>query len=158
MKREQLTIFTDGICYAADPEKRGGFGVYIQWRNKEYSISQGYTDTTISRMELRGILFALRSIKTDIPTTVTIYSDSRYVVDLIRKKGFLWRTKELVCDNFDLVNNIFMELDRHKKLRVKLWWIPGHGKDFNDPLVYGNFIADFLAKYDQQESYIKDSK
>lgn len=156
-KREQITIFCDGSCWAGHPEKKGGFGTYIQTEKKDYWISRGYTQTTISRMELRAILYALKAIKIDIRTTATIYSDSQYCVDTINKKGFDWKRGDLKgVDNYDLIDRIFKEVESHKKTRIKIIWIPGHRKRYDDPIVAGNFIADYLADYKNHETYFHD--
>lgn len=158
LERQQITIYCDGSCYAKHPEKLGGFGVYIQWKDREYSIRKGYSNTTISRMELRAILYALKAIKYDIPCTALLYSDSQYAVEMIKKNGFDWSQGKIRdFENFDLLDEIFKEIDRHKKLRLKLIWIPGHRKRIDDPIVRGNFIADFLADYKKHDTYIDDS-
>lgn len=157
--REELTIFTDGSCYGRHPEKLGGFGTYIQWKDKEYYVRYGYKDTTISRMELRAILYALRAIKKDIRCTATLYSDSKYSVDMIKQKGFEWKQGKINdYENFDLLNEIFREIESHKKLRLKLVWIPGHRKRYDDPIVQGNFIADQLADYKSHSIHLKDNQ
>lgn len=158
-ERQQVIIYTDGSCYAKHPEKLGGFGTYIQWKDKEYSIRKGYSHTTISRMELRAILYALKAIKYNVPCTACLYSDSQYAVNLIKEKGFEWKSGELEnYENFDLLDEIFKEIDQHKKLRLKLIWIPGHRKRIDDPIVRGNFIADFLADYKKHDTHINDSQ
>lgn len=159
MEREQITIFTDGSCYAKHPEKLGGYGTYMLWGDKEYGLRQGYKNTTISRMELRAILYALKAIKKDVRVTAILYSDSQYAVNMIKEKGFLWKQGLLNgFENFDILDEIFKEIDAHKKLRLKLHWIPGHRKRLDDPIVVGNFIADFLADYKNQETYLDDSQ
>lgn len=158
-EREQITIFSDGSCYSRHPEKLGGLGVYIQWRDKEYWIAKGYKHTTISRMELRAILYAIKSIRIDIPCTVTLYSDSQYSVDTIKERGFEWRQGNLTdLENLDLINRIFNEIEIRKKLRLKLYWIPSHRTRYDDPIVRGNFIADFLADYKKHKIHFEDIK
>lgn len=155
MKKKEITIFTDGSCYAKDPEKRGGFGVYIQWEDKEFTIQKGYKNTTISRMELRAILYALRAVKVDQVVTVYLYSDSEYSVKMIQEKIFDWKNNllEFQFENFDLLDAIFKEIQKHRLMRLKLKWIPGHQKDYENPLTQGNFIADQLASYKQFKEY-----
>lgn len=157
--KEEIIIFTDGSCYAKDPCKRGGFGVYIQYKGKEYSYRKGYTHTTISRMELRAIHKALTLIKTDKPVSVFIYSDSQYAVNMIQSKIFEWQNNLLEnhFENSDLLNLIFTEVKNHPLMRLKLRWIRGHGKDYEDPITRGNFIADYLADYKTQKDYERDA-
>lgn len=156
-KREQITIFTDGSCYSKHPEKLGGIGAYIQWNGKEFSISKGYKKTTISRMELRAILYALKSVAKDTVCTVTLYSDSQYAVNIIKNKGFDWKNNDLKdCENIDLLNRVFQVIEERKKMRLKLIWIPGHRERIDDPIVRGNRIADMLADYKSHKTYHRD--
>lgn len=159
MEREQIIVFTDGSCYAKHPEKLGGCGAYIQWGDNEFEISQGYKFTTISRMELIAIYEAIKSIRRDIRCTVTLYSDSQYAVDIIKNKGFEWKQGRLCnFENLDVLDSIFKEIEIRKKMRLKLHWIPGHRKRLDDPIVVGNFIADYLADYKNHKSYTDDSQ
>lgn len=156
--KEEITIFTDGSCYAKDPQKRGGFGVYVQYKGKEFSYRKGYCYTTISRMELMAIYKALTLVKTDRPVSVYIYSDSQYAVGIIQSKTFEWKNKLLKhhFENFDLLDLIFKEIENHPLMRLKLKWIRGHDKDYEDPIIQGNFIADYLANYKTQKDYERD--
>lgn len=159
MEREQIVIFTDGSCYAKHPEKLGGYGVYIQWNGREYGLSSGYKNTTISRMELLAIYSAIKTIKTDIRCTVTLYSDSQYAINMIKEKGFDWKQGRLHnFENFDILDLIFKEIETHKKMRLKLQWVPGHRARLEDPIVAGNFVADHLANYKNHKTYIDDSQ
>ena len=79
MERRNIIIFTDGSCYWKI--RKGGIGVYIQCDGKEYFISKGYSNTTISRCELRAFLSALEAVNKSEPSNVTIWSDSEYVVN-----------------------------------------------------------------------------
>jgi ribonuclease HI len=61
--------------------------------NAPKEISEGYRYTTNNRMELLSVIVALETLKKE-NTIVTVYSDSKYVVDAIEKKWvFGWEKK-----------------------------------------------------------------
>lgn len=155
MKREQVTIFCDGSCYWK--LRKGGSGVYIQWNDNEYFIQQGYGNTTISRCELRAILLALNALNNKKPLIVIIWSDSQYVVNGMKSIVDIASKNFEGIENQDLWRKVYDELKRlEKRVRVRINWTPGHGKDMNDPIVYGNAVADALADYKNFEYYKLD--
>lgn len=157
MKREQVTIFCDGSCYWK--LRKGGSGVYIQWNDDEYFIQQGYENTTISRCELRAILLALNALNNKKPLIVIIWSDSQYVVNGMKSIVDIASKNFEGIENQDLWRKVYDELKRlEKRVRVRINWTPGHGKDMNDPIVFGNAVADLLADYKQFDSYEEDIK
>lgn len=101
---------------------------------------------------------ALKAIKKDLRATVTFYIDSQYVADQLKYRFVDWVKEDLRVENQDLWDKIFMEVLKHAKLRIKVKWIPGHKKDYNDPIVCGNFIADYLADYKKFSKYEKDRR
>lgn len=157
MKREQVTIFCDGSCYWK--LRKGGSGVYIQWNDNEYFIQQGYENTTISRCELRAILLALNALNNKKPLIVIIWSDSQYVVNGMKSIVDIASKNFEGIENQDLWRKVYDELKRlEKRVRVRINWTPGHGKDMNDSIVFGNAVADLLADYKQFDSYEEDIK
>lgn len=118
-----VDIYTDGAC-RGNPGP-GGYGIVLEasgYKSKE--LSKGFRLTTNNRMELLAIIDALKSLKRD-DLDITIYSDSKYVVEAVnngwvfgwQKKGFkdkknpdLWREYLIL----------------HKKLKPTLVWIKGH--------------------------------
>src|SRR5688572_31868232 len=75
-------------------------------------------------MELLAVIAALEAItKPGIP--VTVYSDSKYVVDAVEKKWvFGWQKKGFSCKaNADLWARF---LNIYKKHDVKFVWVRGH--------------------------------
>lgn len=157
MKREQVTIFCDGSC--CWKLRKGGSGVYIQWNDNEYFIQQGYENTTISRCELRAILLALNALNNKKPLIVIIWSDSQYVVNGMKSIVDIASKNFEGIENQDLWRKVHDELKRlEKRVRVRVNWTPGHGKDMNDPIVFGNAVADLLADYKQFDSYEEDIK
>ncbi len=123
---KKVEIYTDGAC-SGNPGP-GGYGTILKYGNKVKELSEGFTQTTNNRMELMAIIKGLEALKE--PCEVTIYSDSRYIVDAINK-GWLnswvnrrWKkaNKETV-KNIDLWKRLLKQLNRHK---TRFIWIKGH--------------------------------
>ena len=75
-----ITVYTDGSCIK---DNKGGYSAVIT--EDEHIITvlyQGFSNTTNNRQEIRGVLAALEYFKE--PTTMTIVSDSQYVVNTIK--------------------------------------------------------------------------
>ena len=88
-------------------------------------------------MELLSVIVALEALKTS-NCNVTIYSDSKYVVEAI-EKGWL---QEWVCKNFKKKKNVdlwlrFLEI--YKKHKVRFVWVKGHANNIE------NNVCDKLA-------------
>ena len=94
-------------------------------------LSQGYRHTTNNRMELLSVIVALESLKQQ-DHQVTVFSDSKYVVDAIQK-GWLfdWFKKGFKGKkNVDLWMR-FLKI--YKKHRVTFRWVKGHADNpFNE--------------------------
>jgi ribonuclease HI len=117
-----VEIFTDGAC-SGNPGK-GGYGVVLKYNQHRKELSQGFTMTTNNRMELMAVIVGLETLKTD-GLEVTIWSDSKYVVDSV-EKGWIWGwVKKDFKDkaNPDLWKRYILVHNRHK---VKFRWIKGH--------------------------------
>ena len=123
---KKVTIYTDGAC-AGNPGP-GGYGAVLIYGNHRKEISGSDPATTNNRMEIMGVLEALRRLKE--PCEAAVYSDSRYVVDAIEKgwavrwqKNNWMRTKKDPALNADLWAEMLAELQKHK---VTFYWIKGH--------------------------------
>lgn len=117
-----IELFTDGSS-RGNPGP-GGFGVVLRYKQFVKEISQGFRKTTNNRMELLAVIVGLEAIKQkEIP--VTVYSDSKYVVDAVEKKWvFGWQKKGFVGKaNPDLWQRFLKIYD---PLKVKFVWIKGH--------------------------------
>ena len=142
-----VTAFTDGSCYYKT--KLGGYGVYIKNGEEETFFQKGFENTTISRMELRGVIVALQKI-VDKNSLVKIYCDSEYVVKSITEMR-LWYWEKIDwfgVKNSDLMKLFLCEISKFK-FRPELIHVKGHQKDLSNDLVYGNNVADLLADYKQ---------
>ena len=82
-KIPQIIVYTDGA--ARGNPGPGGYGVVLISGSHRKELSQGFILTTNNRMELMGAIVGLETLKT-APCNVTIYTDSKYVVDSVEKK------------------------------------------------------------------------
>ena len=121
----QITMYTDGS--ALGNPGPGGYGVVLMSGPHRKEISAGYRLTTNNRMELLAVIVGLEALKAD-GNDVTIYSDSKYVVDSV-SKGWLfdWERKNFKDrKNDDLWRRFWVIYRRH---RVRFIWIKGHAEN-----------------------------
>jgi ribonuclease HI len=147
-----IQIYTDGS--AKGNPGPGGYGVVMRYNGVEKEISQGYRLTTNNRMELLAIIVALESLKTN-KHEISIYSDSKYVIDSIQKGWvFDWEKK-----NFKGKKNIDLwkrYLELHPKFTIHYNWVKGHnGHPENERC---DFLAVKAAESDHQlvDSYFEN--
>ena len=135
-------MYTDGA--ASGNPGPGGFGVLLISGVHRREISGGFRKTTNNRMELLAVVVGLEALRFE-GMTVTIYSDSRYVVDAVEKGWvFGWEKKRFKDKkNPDLWVRF---LSIYRKHQVKFVWVKGHA---DNP---GNERCDQLAvkAYKQQ--------
>ncbi len=126
----KVVIYTDGAS-RGNPGP-GGYGVVLLSEKGHYKeISEGFRKTTNNRMELLSVIVGLESIKKE-GTEVTIFSDSKYVVDAVEKGWvFGWEKKGFSKKkNPDLWKRFLRVYRKHK---VKLDWVKGHaGNKYNE--------------------------
>src|SRR6185369_10534521 len=123
----EIDLYSDG---GAEPNPgKGGFGIIMSYKGTKKEFSQGFRLTTNNRMELMGVIHGLERLKTK--SIVNVYSDSRYVVDGIKKgwaekwKSNNWyRTKTEKAINCDLWGRLLAVISTHQE--VKFNWIRGH--------------------------------
>lgn len=117
-----IRIYTDGA--AQGNPGPGGYGVIMKYKDAVKELSRGFRITTNNRMELLAVISGLEAIKKEgIP--VTIYSDSKYVVDAI-EKGWIWGWQK---KNFAKKANADLwqrYIPLHQKYKPKFVWIRGH--------------------------------
>lgn len=137
---KSIDIYTDGAC-SGNPGV-GGYGVVMLYKGQRRELSQGYKTTTNNRMELLAVIKGLEELK--IPCQVTLYSDSKYVVDSITK-GWVkkWKANNWIKSdkkkalNVDLWERLLQLLDKHKVVFV---WVKGHADNVE------NERCDFLGR------------
>jgi len=118
----EITIYTDGA--ARGNPGPGGYGVVLISGNHRKEISGGFVHTTNNRMELLAVIVGLETLKKE-NSNVTIYSDSKYVVDAVEKKWvFGWqKTGFKKKKNQDLWERFLKIYPKHK---VRFIWVRGH--------------------------------
>ena len=99
IEKIKVEIYTDGAC-SGNPGP-GGYGTILVHKDAngikhEKELSEGFKCVTNNQMELLAVITGLEALKK--PCSVTLYSDSKYVVDAFNnhwidgwiKKG--WKT------------------------------------------------------------------
>ncbi|HZH54215.1 MAG TPA: ribonuclease H, partial [Sphingobacteriaceae bacterium] len=86
-----IELFTDGAS-SGNPGP-GGYGVVLRSGPHYKELSAGFRKTTNNRMELLAVIIGLEALK-NLGQQVTVYSDSKYVVDSVEKGWvFNWMKK-----------------------------------------------------------------
>lgn len=122
MVKDRIEIFTDGS--ARGNPGPGGYGIILKYKGSVKEIAQGYRMTTNNRMELLGVITALQHLKSNkIP--ITIYSDSKYVIDAIEKKWVLgWQ--KIGFKNKKNKDLWLQYLAIAPQFDIELVWVKGH--------------------------------
>ena len=124
MKR--IEIFTDGACLG-NPGA-GGWAAILRYGDIEKELSGGEAETTNNRMELTAVISALEALKE--ACNITLYTDSRYVMDGIEKWIFNWKKNGWKTSNKKTpVKNVelWQRLDELKaKHEIRWVWVKGH--------------------------------
>ena len=135
-----VVIYTDGAC-KGNPGP-GGWGALLKSGSTEKELFGGERETTNNRMELMGVIEALRALKR--PCAVTLNVDSQYVLKGMtewlpgwKAKGWKTSTKQPV-KNVDLWQALD-ELVNRSGHTIEWRWVRGHNGDA------GNERADVLA-------------
>lgn len=130
--RPKVTIYTDG---SARPNPGpGGYGVVLLFGKNRKELSAGYRMTTNNRMEIMAAISGLKALKREC--NVTLYSDSKYLVDSMVKgwvqkwhsNGWM-RNKKERAENSDLWKEL---LSLSKGHMVEYEWIQGHSGNFEN--------------------------
>jgi ribonuclease HI len=141
----RITIYTDGA--ARGNPGPGGYGVVLISGKHRKELSEGYELTTNNRMELLAVIVGLEALKVS-KSQVTIYSDSKYVVDAVEKRWVWdWVKKRFKGKkNADLWTRFLKIYEKHQ---VKFIWVKGHAN------IPGNERCDQLAVEASQEPLLK---
>jgi ribonuclease HI len=117
-----IELFTDGAS-SGNPGP-GGYGTILRSGQHYKELSEGYRKTTNNRMELLAVIKGLEALKNP-NQQVTIYSDSKYVIDSVEKKWLQgWVKKGFAGKkNKDLWMR-YLEVSRIHQ--VKFVWVKGH--------------------------------
>lgn len=117
-----IHIYTDGAS-RGNPGP-GGYGTILMFDKFYKELSGGFKLTTNNRMELMAVIAGLEILKRkDIP--ITIFSDSKYVVDSVNKKWLQGWLKT----NFKGKKNRDLWERYHaisQGLSIQFVWVKGH--------------------------------
>ena len=137
-EKVKVDIYTDGAC-SGNPGP-GGYGTILVHTDSdgimhEKELSEGFKCVTNNQMELMAVIVGLEALKK--PCSVTLYSDSKYVVDAFNnhwidgwiKKG--WKTAgKSPVKNADLWRRLLSAKEKHE---VEFIWVKGHaGHKYNE--------------------------
>lgn len=139
-KTHLIEIYTDGSCLR-NPGGPGGWGVVLCDGKLKQEYFGGERSTTNNRMEMLAVIEGLAMLEA-APTSVRIYTDSRYVMDGISSWIKGWKRKGWVTMSGDPVKNkdLWIRMDELvSKHQVEWCWVKGHN---GNP---GNERADALA-------------
>lgn len=146
-QKSQIIIFTDGAS-RGNPGP-GGWGVVMVYKSgvegfKVVELGGREEHTTNNRMELTAAIKSLEFSYTlnPKPYTLTIYTDSKYLIDGITKWIFSWEKRNWVTKNKELVLNkdLWEKLLKLTKFREIEWkYVGGHSG------IAGNERADQIA-------------
>lgn len=122
----RVEIYTDGAC-SGNPGT-GGWGVILRHKDKEKELSGGAAETTNNRMELTAVIEALKALK--FSCDITLYTDSRYVMDGInqwlpnwKRNGWKTANKKGAVKNIDLWQELDSLVAKHQ---IQWVWVKGH--------------------------------
>ncbi len=118
----EVLIYTDGA--AKGNPGPGGYGAILRYGKAEKELSAGFKHTTNNRMELMAVIVALEALNRP-KLYVTVYSDSKYVVDAVEQKWvFGWEKKQFQKKaNADLWRRFLQVYRQH---HVRFVWVRGH--------------------------------
>ena len=136
--KTKVKIYTDGAC-SGNPGI-GGYGTILAYMDSEGAkhekeLSEGYENTTNNQMELMAVIVGLEALKK--PCEVTVYSDSKYVVDAFNNKWIdTWISKGWKTAGKSPVKNVelWKRLLKAKEIHdVEFVWVKGHaGHEYNE--------------------------
>ena len=103
----------------------------LKYRQHRKEISGGFRETTNNRMEIYAAIAALEQLIE--PCEITLYSDSRYLVDAVSKRwlanwtrrGWIKADRQPVL-NVDLWRRLEEAMAPH---RLKFVWVRGHASN-----------------------------
>lgn len=130
---KQVEIYTDGSS-RGNPGP-GGYGTVVKFGPHTRELAQGFQATTNNRMEILAAVAGLEILKE--PCEVTVFSDSRYLVDA-QTKGWVegWKKRNWIkkdkkeVKNIDLWKRLEKAAEGH---RINWQWVKGHaGHEMNE--------------------------
>jgi len=115
--KRAITIYTDGSCHTQ--LKSGGWAAILFIDQQKIVLEGKDKNTTHHRMELTAVIRSLEYLRMNdrLQEPIHIYSDSQYVVDLIKRKDRLAASNFLTnklnsVRNVDLVKELIAFMDK----------------------------------------------
>ena len=128
-RMKKVNLYTDGAC-SGNPGP-GGWGAILEYSGVEKELSGGAAETTNNRMELQAVIEGLEKLKE--PCTVSVYTDSSYVVQAVTKGWvYKWRENGWMRNKKDpaLNSDLWQELLSWLKIHtVEFFWVRGHAEN-----------------------------
>lgn len=159
MSSKKVLIYSDGAC-SGNPGP-GGWGAIVSYKTRVVELGGGHPATTNNRMEMTGVLEALRfcldAIQPEEINEIQILTDSVYVIRGITQWIFGWKKRGWKNAENDEVSNqdIWQELDQvvqsvKKKFGITIKWdfVKGHEG------IEGNERCDRIAVAYSKNEYI----
>ena len=154
MKRNRITVYTDGSCLK-NPNGPGGYAaVLIDDDGKETIFSGGEPSTTNNRMEMCAVLAALKNIhKKGVHNHIIIYTDSKYIQHAF-VRGWIgnWMENGWITSVGTPVKNkdLWMEILSYISTNlVEFRWVKGHcGNKYNE-------LCDEIARNEADKYKVK---
>jgi ribonuclease HI len=123
---KRVILYTDGGCI--NNPGPGGYGAVLLYNSNRKELSGGFRLTTNNRMEIYAAIAGLSTLKE--PCSVTVFSDSQYLVHAIEKgwarrwqaNGWKRNAKEKAI-NPDLWEKLLSLCEIHQ---VEFKWVRGH--------------------------------
>lgn len=126
MDTDSIAVYTDGSCHTQ--LKSGGWAALLFVDGKKIVLEGEDENTTHHRMELMAVISSISYLTQHhlLGRPINLYSDSQYVVDLVKRKDRLvasnFLTKKLhAVRNADLVQQLipFMKHSNIKFIKIK---------------------------------------
>ncbi|MCG7520504.1 ribonuclease HI [Ruegeria sp. Ofav3-42] len=147
MRNTEITIHTDGSC-RGNPGRGGWAAVVRRYEDgneiKKRPVCGSVTHTTNNRMEMTAAIKGIRQIRRDEKAQITVYSDSRLLIQGMTKWVPKWQTNGWrnaggkPVENRDLWGELLAASDG---LNVQWEWVRGHAGDPRNEEVDGLAVA-----------------
>jgi len=124
-RKAVVEAFTDGAC-SGNPGP-GGWGVLLRMGKNEKELCGGEATTTNQQMELQAAVEVFKALTR--PCRITIYSDSKYVVQGMNEWIHNWKAKGWRTAGKKPVSNLerWQQLDALAAKHEVTWqWVKGH--------------------------------
>ena len=127
-----LFFYTDGSCIG-NPGPGGWAFLFLSDGKLIHEASGSESDTTNNRMEMRAAIEALSYASEKHYTNISIYTDSKYLMDGINLWIANWKNNSWKTSTKKPVKNIdlWKALDfLNTSIEVNWNWVKGHSDDF----------------------------